>query len=88
MDPSQGSFVPILPFTDDQEYVERILDYASTLGAGINQTKLEIEVRRQAELIIDVAKALNSNTVETGQLIAKTSKPTRPSRTPTIFTTS
>ena len=72
VNPALGSFVPLLPYTEYQAYVERILEYASAVEAAINQTILEIEARRQAELVIDVAKQLNENIVQTGQLLSKT----------------
>ncbi|HEU5003438.1 MAG TPA: hypothetical protein VFW71_11760 [Actinomycetota bacterium] len=72
VDANYGSFVPLLPYGEYREYVERILEYAAAIEGAINQTTLEIEARRQRELVIDVAKQLNENIVQTGELLAKT----------------
>ncbi len=70
MNPDYGSFVPILPFSDYQEYVNRILSYLTDIGKQIVDNEQRLAARREKELITDVAKTLNQNIVESGKLIS------------------
>jgi hypothetical protein len=71
MNPSYGSFVPILPFSDYQQYVERILEFTTAIQRQIDQYQQEIELRKQAELIINVGETLNKNIIASGDLLSK-----------------
>lgn len=68
--PNYGSFVPILPYTDYEDYVEKILDYLDAIQSQIVRYQQQIAQRRQAELVIDVAKTLNENIVQSGELLS------------------
>jgi hypothetical protein len=70
MNPDYGSFVPILPFSDYEDYVDRILSYLQDIGRQIADNEQRLAARREKELITDVAKTLNQNIVESGKLIS------------------
>ncbi|NDK25689.1 hypothetical protein FSY75_14735 [Streptomyces sp. TR1341] len=67
--PHHGSFVPILPSSDYQEYVDRILSYLDRIRQQLAQNEQRLTARRQQELTIDVAKRLNENIIASGTLI-------------------
>lgn len=69
-DPNYGSFVPILPYQDYEKYVYSILSYLDRIQLQIAQNEQRLANRRQQELVIDVAKTLNQNIIESGQLIS------------------
>lgn len=64
-----GSFVPILPASQYEEYVSRILDYVTEIQRQIAENTARVDARKQAELTINVAKALNQNIIESGELL-------------------
>ncbi|HBA72590.1 MAG: hypothetical protein A2X82_03245 [Geobacteraceae bacterium GWC2_55_20] len=69
-DSRYGSFVPILPASQYEEHVTRILDYITEIQRQIAETTARIDARKQAELTIDVAKTLNQNIIESGKLLS------------------
>jgi len=69
-DPSYGSFVPILPSTEYEKLVEKILNFSSAIQQQINEYQRQIEARRQQELVINVANTLNQNIIQSGQLLS------------------
>lgn len=70
VDPNYGSFVPILPAEEYDEYITSILDYLDRIQLQIAQNNQEIANRRLSELVIDVAETLNQNLIDTGNLIS------------------
>lgn len=70
INPTYGSFVPILPYTDYEAYVQSILDYLDRIQLQIAQNNQKIANRRQEELTINVAKTLNQNIIASGELIS------------------
>lgn len=70
INPTYGSFVPILPYTDYETYVQSILDYLDRIQLQIAQNNQKIANRRQEELTINVARTLNQNIVASGELIS------------------
>lgn len=69
-DPAYGSFVPILPYNDYEKYVQSILSYLDRIQQQLATNEQRIANRRQEELVIDVAKTLNENIIESGQLLS------------------
>ncbi len=69
IDPEYGSFVPILPFTDYEQYVQSILSYLDRIQLQVAQNEQRMANRRQQELVIDVAKTLNQSIIDSGKLI-------------------
>ncbi|WP_013335057.1 hypothetical protein [Gloeothece verrucosa] len=69
-DPSYGSFVPILPSTEYEKLVEKILNFSLAIQQQINEYQQQIEARRQEELVINVANTLNENIIESGKLLS------------------
>nr|WP_010248678.1 hypothetical protein [Acetivibrio cellulolyticus] len=69
--PSQGTFVPLLPPENYQQQVTNILNYSDAITAQINQYQEIIDTRKTQELIIDVGKTLNDDIIQTGQLLVK-----------------
>lgn len=67
---SMGSFVPILPYTEYQTYIDRILDYITEIDKTIDSYQERIEVRKTQELIVEVAQELNKNIIDSGKLIS------------------
>ena len=70
INPDSGSFVPILPYTDYEQYVQSILNYLDRIQFQIAQNEQKIANRRQEELVIDVARTLNQNIIASGELIS------------------
>jgi hypothetical protein len=70
IDPSYGSFVPILPNSDYESFVQSILSYLDRIRQQIAENELRLAARREEELIINVAKTLNENIVASGELIS------------------
>jgi len=69
-DASMGSFVPVLPYNDYQIYIDSILNYIDEIDSTIDNYQTQIEFRKTKELIIDVAKNLNKNIIDTGKLLS------------------
>jgi hypothetical protein len=69
-DAALGAFVPILPYTDYQAQIDKILKYISEIDTTIDRYHNDIERRKTQELIIDVGKDLNKNIIESGKLLA------------------
>lgn len=69
--PNSGyrAFVPILPATEYENSVEKILDYLQEIQRQIGENNILIEQRKQAELINVTAKTLNENIVQSGELL-------------------
>ncbi|MED4400260.1 MAC/perforin domain-containing protein [Metabacillus fastidiosus] len=65
------TFVPLLPYSDYEKQVNAILDYVQAINDQIEANQEKIDLRKQNELIIDVAKTLNSNIVQSGELLMK-----------------
>lgn len=70
INPNYGSFVPILPAEDYDQYIVSILDYLDRIQLQIAQNNQKMANRRLEELTIDVAKTLNQNIVNTGELVS------------------
>jgi hypothetical protein len=70
MNPNYGSFVPLLPASNYDQYIESILNYFDRIQLQIAQDNQKIASRRIEELTIDVARTLNQNIVKTGELIS------------------
>lgn len=70
MNPDYGSFVPILPYTDYEQYVQSILNYLDRIQFQIVQNEQKMANRRQEELVIDVGKTLNQNIIASGELVS------------------
>jgi hypothetical protein len=70
-DSEAGTFVPVLPASDYEQQVASILGYLDAVTRQIRDYQTQIAQRKQAEMIIDVAKTLNKNIVESGQLLSK-----------------
>lgn len=68
--PESGSFVPILPFEDYQNYVDKILNYLDRIQLQLVQNEQRMANRRLQELVIDVGKTLNENIIESGKLVS------------------
>lgn len=68
-DPSLGSFVPILPASDYDRFIESILSYLTQIQAQIRENEQRVANRRLEERVIDVARTLNQNIVASGELI-------------------
>lgn len=66
----QGAFVPILPASDYEASVKKILDYLQEIQRQISEDTIQINQRKQAELTVDVGKALNENIVQSGKLLS------------------
>lgn len=69
-DTNLGSFVPILPFEQYQGQIDNILGYIHEIDQTIDRYHQDIEIRKTRELIIDVAKDLNKNIIDSGKLLA------------------
>ncbi|BBB70211.1 hypothetical protein UNDYM_5958 (plasmid) [Undibacterium sp. YM2] len=69
-DPESGAFVPILPFDDYQQYVQKILGYLDRIQLQLVQNEQRMANRRLQELVIDVGKTLNENIIESGKLVS------------------
>ncbi|ODA40653.1 MAC/perforin domain-containing protein [Desulfosporosinus sp. BG] len=67
---SLGVFVPLLPYSDYEKQVTNILNYIKEIDDNVYQAQEKIEQRKQSELIIDVAKTLNQNIIQSGELLA------------------
>ena len=65
-----GSFVPILPYKEYDKQVRMILDYTNEIDKTIDRFHSDIETRKTRELIIDVAKSLNENIINSGELLS------------------
>jgi hypothetical protein len=70
INPNYGSFVPILPAKDYDQYIVSILDYLVRIQYQIAENNQKIANRRTQELVIDVGKTLNQNIVDTGKLVS------------------
>lgn len=70
INPNYGSFVPILPAKDYDQYISSILHYLGRIQSQIAENNQKIDNRRIEELVIDVAKTLNQNIVDTGALVS------------------
>jgi|GEM_PF-2159726 len=70
VNPNYGSFVPILPAAEYDQYIASILDYLDRIQLQIAENNQKIASRRMEELTIDVAKTLNRNIVKTGELVS------------------
>jgi hypothetical protein len=68
--PAYGAFVPLLPATAYQPQINAILNYADAITMQIRDYQAQIEARKQQELLIDVAKTLNENIIQSGQLLS------------------
>ncbi|HEU4854072.1 MAG TPA: hypothetical protein VFS89_02155 [Nitrosospira sp.] len=68
--PEYGSFVPILPYGDYEQYVQSILSYLDRIQLQVAQNEQRMANRRQQELVIDVARTLNQNIIASGELIS------------------
>ncbi|OPY71194.1 MAG: hypothetical protein A4E63_01633 [Syntrophorhabdus sp. PtaU1.Bin050] len=69
-DTALGAFVPILPYEEYQRQIDSILDYIKEIDDTIDRYHSDIEARKTQELLIDVAKDLNKNIVDSGKLLA------------------
>ena len=67
--PSKGIFVPLLPYKDYQEEVEKVLEFVDNINKNIRDNQQQIERRKQEELIIDVSKTINQNIIQTGEVL-------------------
>ncbi|WDD90485.1 hypothetical protein Bsp3421_000332 (plasmid) [Burkholderia sp. FERM BP-3421] len=65
-----GAFVPILPAADYQQAVGNILDCLQEIQRQVSESTIQINQRKQAELTIDVARTLNENIVQSGELLS------------------
>ena len=70
VDPSYGSFVPILPAADYAPLIDSILQYLDRIRMEIAQNEQKMAFRRLEERVIDVGKTLNENIVASGKLLA------------------
>jgi hypothetical protein len=70
VNPEYGSFVPILPYGDYEQYVQSILSYLDRIQLQVAQNEQRLANRRQQELVINVAKTLNQNIIASGELIS------------------
>ncbi|NET87949.1 MAG: hypothetical protein F6K45_07620 [Kamptonema sp. SIO1D9] len=70
INPNYGSFVPILPAEEYDQYIVSILDYLDRIQLQIAQNNQRIANRRLEELTIDVANTLNQNIINTGELVS------------------
>ena len=70
INPNYGSFVPILLAKDYDQYISSILGYLDRIQFQIAENNQKIANRRMQELVIDVAKTLNQNIVDTGALVS------------------
>jgi hypothetical protein len=68
---SLGTFVPLLPYTDYEKQVTNILNYIKEINDRVYQAQEQIEQRKEKELIIDVARTLNKNIVQSGKLLTR-----------------
>lgn len=68
--PNYGSFVPVLPSSDYEGYVDRILSYLDRIRQQLTENEHRLTARRQEELTVDVARRLNENIVASGALIS------------------
>ena len=64
-----GAFVPILPADNYEAGINRIMNYLQEIRRQISENTIQINQRKQAELTIDVGKALNKNIIESGKLL-------------------
>jgi hypothetical protein len=69
--PALGTFVPILPFKDYDTYISKILDFVGEINTNIRDYEAQITARKQLELVIDTAKSLNENIIDSGNLLSK-----------------
>jgi hypothetical protein len=69
-DTNLGIFVSILPFEQYQSQIDTILDYIGEIDRTIDRYHTDIEIRKTQELVIDVAKDLNKNIIDSGKLLA------------------
>ncbi|MCD7972840.1 MAG: hypothetical protein LUG18_09275 [Candidatus Azobacteroides sp.] len=68
-DTSIGIFVPVLPESAYEKEIDSMLDYVDEINKNMDVYQRQIENRKLQELIIDVAKDLNKNIVDTGKLL-------------------
>lgn len=66
----EGQPVPYFTYATYQPLVESIQNVLQTVTDDIRQYQAQITARKQAELVIDVAKTLNHNIIESGQLLS------------------
>jgi hypothetical protein len=69
-DPNYGSFVPILPYSDYEHYVDSILKYLDRIQTEIRQNDLKMDNRKTQELVINVGQVLNENIVASGDMVS------------------
>ena len=70
INPEYGSFVPILPYTDYEQYVQSILSYLDRIQLQVAQNEQRMTARRLEERVIDVGKTLNENIIKSGELVS------------------
>ena len=64
-----GAFVPILPASDYEENIDKIMNYLQEIQRQIAENTIQVNQRKQAELTIDVGKTLNDNIIQSGELL-------------------
>ncbi|XP_054712093.1 uncharacterized protein LOC129221599 [Uloborus diversus] len=64
-----GAFVPILPATEYETSVKKILNFLQEIQREINENTIQINQRRLAELTNVTAETLNENIVQSGKLL-------------------
>ncbi|SPP31306.1 hypothetical protein ARAF_0425 [Arsenophonus endosymbiont of Aleurodicus floccissimus] len=64
-----GAFVPILPATEYENSVKKIMDYLQEIQREISENTSQINQRKLAELTNVTAKTLNENIVQSGELL-------------------
>lgn len=70
INPEYGSFVPILSYTDYEQYVQSILSYLDRIQLQVAQNEQRMATRRLEERVIDVGKTLNENIIKSGELVS------------------
>eukprot|EP00005_Dracoamoeba_jomungandri_P000986 CAMPEP_0174255412 /NCGR_PEP_ID=MMETSP0439-20130205/4740_1 /TAXON_ID=0 /ORGANISM="Stereomyxa ramosa, Strain Chinc5" /LENGTH=1724 /DNA_ID=CAMNT_0015337593 /DNA_START=140 /DNA_END=5314 /DNA_ORIENTATION=+ len=67
---SQGSFVPVLSFSEYTEHIKVILSYVQEIDKNIRFYHEDINMRKLQELTINAAKDLNKNIIQSGKLLS------------------
>lgn len=65
------AYVPILPPEKYSKQCENILGYIDEIQRQIDNYQQEIEQRKTQELLINVGKALNTNIIQSGELLSQ-----------------
>lgn len=69
--PDYGSFVPVLPPENHDNYINDILDFAEKIKTQITDNNKAIAARKQAELTNEIGQTINGNIIATGELITE-----------------